>query len=448
MKSQTLNLLALAGLVSACLLPEERQAEMERQAFGKPLIQPNLRRRQFGDTEYPIGSGNRFSNGSVPRGIGIDNNKNFQSILNIKEVASGVQALASAYPSLKTWTAPGKTLDGNSMTGLTLGDSPRVFIEGGIHARERGGPDYVLYFLADLLAAEKAGTGISYGSKSYTAAQVKTAIGAGIVLLPLVNPDGVDHDQKTSTCWRKNRNTASSGGNEDAVGVDLNRNFDFLWDYKKKFNQGADLSGAASDDPTSDVFHGKAAFSEIENQNIEWVMDQHNTLSWFLDLHSYAGDILYAWGDDDPQSTDKTMNFNNTAYDGKRGYTGTDPSNSKYKEYISAADLSAEKTIATTMAGSMNSAGSNRYSALLSSHLYPTSGGSNDYAIGRYYGGKCGASKLYGLTIEFGSPSSNSCPFYPTSASEYTNSMKQVGAGLMELVLNAAAGSAAVTVQC
>lgn len=60
----------------------------------------------------------------------------------------------------------------------------------------------------------------------YTYNDLKIALAQGIVILPLVNPDGVTFDQATDSCWRKNRNPASSKPNDPAsIGVDLNRNF-------------------------------------------------------------------------------------------------------------------------------------------------------------------------------------------------------------------------------
>ena len=91
----------------------------------------------------------------------------------------------------------------------------------------------MIYFLSDLLHARDAGTGVTWGDKSYTNAQVCAALSAGIVSVPMVNPDGVAFDQRTGRCWRKNRNPASGTGS--AAGVGLNRNFDFLWDFQRKF---------------------------------------------------------------------------------------------------------------------------------------------------------------------------------------------------------------------
>ena len=50
-----------------------------------------------------------------------------------------------------------------------------------MHARERGGPDNLIYFIADLLFAQKHATGLTYGAKSYSNADVIKALNTGIV---------------------------------------------------------------------------------------------------------------------------------------------------------------------------------------------------------------------------------------------------------------------------
>lgn len=135
-------------------------------------------------------------------------------------------------------------------------NAARIFLEAGIHARERGGPDGLLFFIGDLLYANATGTGLAFGSRTYTNAQVKTALGAGIVFLPLVNPDGVAYDQTSNTCWRKNRNPASSTGTAASIGIDLNRNLDFLWNFPALFATSAQTTALASTSPSQETYHG------------------------------------------------------------------------------------------------------------------------------------------------------------------------------------------------
>lgn len=427
----TLPLVAFGLAANGCLLPGEIDGTYRR-APGK---------RQSGFQDFPIGQGDRFSGGQyAPRGLGTDD-RDLGSILNVGEVETGLKGLAGAFDDVKLFTAPHATFENRRVHGATIG-TPRVFIQSGIHARERGGPDNVLYFISDLLMARANGTGVAYGNQSYTNAQVTAALSAGVAFVPLVNPDGVAYDQQSNACWRKNRNTKSATGGgsstDPTIGIDLNRNFAVMWDYKRLFNPRANLQGAASDDPGSEVFHGTGPLSEAETQNVAWVMGQHGELSWFLDLHSFGGDILYAWGDDDPQTTDPQQSFTNKAYDGKRGFIGADPPDSVYAEYIEQADLDAQTGLSRRMSSAMSRAGSVAYVPKPSSSLYPTAGGSTDHALGMYYGHGCGANRIQGLTIEFGQQTnSDNCPFYP-DAGRYHESMRQVAVGLMELLLTAA----------
>lgn len=240
---------ALAPLLSsACLLPEERA--------GLPRKVPLLRRQSNG---IAIGTGDRYSGGTVaPRGVG-SQTVTLTSLLNVNEIASGLKGLASIY-GISTFTTPYTTYNGATISGGKVGgngtcnNAYRVYLNSAIHARERGASDGLLFFIGDLLYANKNNVGLNFGSKSYTAAQVKTAMSTGIVFIPLSNPDGVAYDQSSNSCWRKNRNPASSGGSASSIGVDLNRNFDFIWDLS--WWASSVRSEVASTSPSSEVFHG------------------------------------------------------------------------------------------------------------------------------------------------------------------------------------------------
>jgi hypothetical protein len=127
------------------------------------------------------------------------------SLLNVNEIASGLKGLANVY-GVTTFTAPYTTYGGRSITGGKIGgngtcnDAYRVYLNSAIHARERGASDGLLFFIGDLLYANKNGVGLTYGSKSYTNAQVKKALTAGVVFVPLSNPDGVAYDQSSNRC--------------------------------------------------------------------------------------------------------------------------------------------------------------------------------------------------------------------------------------------------------
>ncbi|KAG9258609.1 uncharacterized protein F5Z01DRAFT_670322 [Emericellopsis atlantica] len=433
--------LGLTSTVSGCLLEREIAAEREYALTGKRSEYHAPPSSRQASTTFPIGEGDRFAGGCVtPVGLGV-NDRDLESVLAVKEVGSALKGLRRGFPDkVQLFEPPFETYEGRKFPGAIVGDNPRVFIMSGIHARERGGPDNVIYFLADLLAAQKAGTGVTYGDKSYSAEDVEKALSAGVVILPLTNPDGVAYDQTTDSCWRKNRNPESAVGaaNGRDIGIDLNRNYDFVWDYNKHFYPGTD---PASDDPRSEVFYGTGPASEPETEAVVWTVDQYQNITWFMDLHSYGPSLLYAWGDDETSTENPDENFVNPEFDGKRGLVGgPDPPNATYKEYFLESDLEIETEVTNAMVASMLKSGGSEYTNYPAVGLYPTSGASNDYAMGRFYGNvSCGASRMFGLTMEFGEPSSSfaSCPFYP-DADEYHRNVRQVGAGFLEMMLRAA----------
>jgi hypothetical protein len=420
-------LLTLSSLSSGCLLPEER----EEGAGFRHVV-----KRQSNGT--PVGTGDRFSGGSVvPRGLG-SQTASFTTLLNPNEVKSGLQGLVSAY-GIQTFETPYKTFEGRTIQGAKVGgtgtcnNAYKVYINGNIHARERGSMDNVLYFISDLLYANKNNVGLKYGSKTYTAAQVKTALSAGIVFIPNSNPDGVAYDQSSNSCWRKNRNTASGTGR--SAGVDLNRNFDFLWDFTRQFSSSVQGS-VASTSPSSETYHGTSAFSEPETKSIKWVFDTYPRVRWFVDLHSYAGDVLYSWGSDDNQSTSPYQNFRNNTYNGVRGVLGSSSNGNAYREYTPQAENNDNIAAAKRIAAGLTAGGGSTYGAIQASDLYPTSGASDDYAYSRHFA-DTSKNLVHSYTIEFGfGNNAASCPFYPTAA-QYNTNIKATGAGFMEFLLAA-----------
>jgi murein tripeptide amidase MpaA len=324
------------------------------------------------------------------------------AIMTTAEVESALSFYETTYPTLcNRIELPNKTIENRTCHALRMGlpnapGNPAGLVIGGVHAREWAGPDIVVSFAGDILKAYTNGKGLQYAGKSFSAADIKQILERStIVVFPCVNPDGVEFSHTNTALWRKNRNPAVSDGDAAKVGVDINRNYDFLWDFKKFYNPAAWNDSLASDDPSSETFHGPAPFSEPETRNVRWLMDTFAGLRLFLDLHSYTGDVLYNWGDDNNQNTDPAMNFANSAYDGQRGVIDTG-----YGEYLSAADEAATTAIAATIRDAMNAVRGRAYVAKQGIGLYPTAGASDDYAFARHFV-TSGQSKMFGYVIEF-----------------------------------------------
>ena len=384
-----------------------------------------------------IGQGDRFEGGArPPQGAGSreeGSTAEIGPIMNVDEIGSAIDGLVNEY-GLPTITLPNGTAEGAPSTGGQVGPGIdpglyHVYFTAGVHARERGGPDGLIYFIADLLHAQRAGSGLTYGGRSYSPADVTTALNTGIVFFPLVNPDGVRHDQATDSLWRKNRNPASSDGSPPSVGVDINRNYDFLWDFRTKFDpKVTGTSTLASDNPRFETFHGTAPFSEPETRNVAWILDQFPRLRWYMDIHSAAGQVLHNWGDDENQSGDPGMSFREPRWDGRRGVLDDD-----YREWITEEDGGAGRGVARRVAAAMRAVGGRSFVPVQAVGLFATSGASDDYAFSRFQA-RPDLNKTYGFTMEFGYPQN----FYPTLP-EFHQNVLDVGAGLMEFCLAAAA---------
>jgi murein tripeptide amidase MpaA len=353
------------------------------------------------------------------------------SYLNVAEVDSAVTNLAAAYPALcQLITLPTPTIEGRTCHALRLGGGASgsrdcVFALGGVHSREWGSCEILINFATDLLEAHTAGTGVAYGGKTFTPAQVQSLLNRlHLIVFPLANPDGRHYSQTVQALWRKNRNSANSGGNPNCIGVDINRNYDFLFDFQTAFSPNSAVVVSAN--PCDfQVYHGPSAFSEPETQNVRWLFDTNARIRWFLDVHSYAEDILHIWGDDDNQSTNPTMNFRNPAFDGTRGV----PGDSAYREYIPAGDLQIAVSLAHTFRDALHAVRGKSYTAKSAFDLYPTSGTSDDYAYARHIIDP-GNEKIFAYTIEWGTE------FQPPWT-EMVNIIHDVTAGLIQFCLAA-----------
>jgi hypothetical protein len=107
--------------------------------------------------------------------------------------------------------------------------------------------------------------------------------------VPVVNPDGYDYTftAPATRLWRKNlHDNNGDGAITEVDGVDTNRNWPEKWNY--------DLEGA-SDDPTSETFHGSGPASEPEVKSLRSLIKKVDP-AFLIDYHSFAQLILYPEG--------------------------------------------------------------------------------------------------------------------------------------------------------
>src|SRR6266853_10733 len=270
--------------------------------------------------------------------------------LTVDEVESALAAAAAANaPFTQLIQLPNPTWEGRRCQALKIGvgggaNRPGIYFLGGVHAREWGSPDILINFVEQLTDAFRTGASITLGSRTFAAAEIHSIVnGKDIYIFPQANPDGRHFSMTQAPGWRKNRRPAGAGHHgPSCVGVDINRNYDFLWDFTRHFDPNAPVRNSTHQ-CDHDIYIGPSPASEPETRNAIWMLDSFRNIRYFIDVHSFGEDILYNWGDDKDQTTDSNMNFRNPAFDGKRGM----PDDSAYREFIDASDKTFAIQLAT-----------------------------------------------------------------------------------------------------
>jgi murein tripeptide amidase MpaA len=348
--------------------------------------------------------------------------------LNVTEVESALSVATSApfTAFAQLITLPNLTWEGRQCHAIKIGNGsgsgrPAVYFLGGIHSREWGSADILINFVEQLEQAFQNSTGLTFGSKTFSADDIQTIVNTlDIIVFPQANPDGRNFSMTVDALWRKNRRAAAPNS-AACTGVDVNRNYDFLWNFPEYFSPASAVSD--STDPCDyQVYHGPSAFSEPESQNAKWIFDTFPNVSFFVDLHSYGEDILYSWGDDENQSVDPNMNFRNPAFDGMRGVTGD-----VYKEYIPANDLTIALQVANAFHDGIQALRGTNYTVKPAFNLYPTAGTSDDYAYSRHFV-DLSKQNVISYTLEWGTE------FQPPY-SEMQNIIQEITCGLLAFCL-------------
>jgi hypothetical protein len=197
------------------------------------------------------------------------------------------------YPNIITQKFQiGSTIENRPMYAVKISDNPninedepQVHINALIHAREPAGMMAVMYYMYYLLE--------NYGTDPEVTYLVNNR---EIYFIPCMNPDGYEYNRSTNPNgggqWRKNRR--NNGG---SFGVDLNRNWGYMWGYNNTGSSGT---------PSSETYRGTAPFSEPENQAVRNLCLQKN-FKTALNYHTYSNLLLYPWGYINQPSPDNAL---------------------------------------------------------------------------------------------------------------------------------------------
>ena len=340
-------------------------------------------------------------------------------------VAANTVSLAAAHADLcELIVLPHKTANpvqpttchAISIEKMAPADAPTILILGGIHGREWGSCEIALNFVDELIAAYKGGTDVTMGNATFTAVDIANLVETRkIVVFPMVNPDGREYSQSgLDKAWRKNRNPAEEvAGDPRSVGVDINRNFDFLFNLDDAFVE--DCGVMVSTDPSDhDLYQGPFPFSEAESQNVKYLLDRFEETNWLVDLHSSSQTLMCPWSDDDTQTVDDQMSFANPLMKALRGVANTG-----YGEYMLPDDAAEHYRLMKVMYESILKAGGPGYSVKTGFEFGASSGTSHDYAYSRHLVDPQ-LSKVLGFVVEWGKSPYPDWPIMKPIVSEVT----------------------------
>ena len=200
------------------------------------------------------------------------------------EITQNLDQLSSLYPDIiSEKISIGISLEGRDIWAIKITDNheieeyePQALYTGLHHAREPMSYMNLFYFMHWL-------------GENYTTNTLAQHIvdNRELWFIPAINRDGLVYNQTISPngggMQRKNtRDTCS----DTPIGVDLNRNYSYMWGYD---NEGS------SPDGCSETYRGNSPFSEPETQAVRDFVEQHNFKINF-NYHSYSDLLIYPFG--------------------------------------------------------------------------------------------------------------------------------------------------------
>ncbi len=213
---------------------------------------------------------------------------NFGEYYTYDEMVEELETICASYPAFTSLASIGITWQGRDIWAVKVSDNagvteaePRVLISGAHHAREPIGCSIAIdnmYWLLDNYGTNDTATAIVNNSETW--------------FVPVVNPDGYvfneTYDDPWGYGWRKNcRDNNNSGQMEpDFDGVDLNRNYGYMWGYN---------NAGSSPDPTHEAYRGPSAFSEPETQAMRELCDSAEFI-YAVNYHAYGEILIVPWG--------------------------------------------------------------------------------------------------------------------------------------------------------
>lgn len=259
------------------------------------------------------------------------------TVYSYADMESDLNILQKLYGNLLTVRSLGTTPDGRTLYDLIIGDEnaeKQFLINAGIHAREYMTCQLVMKQAAAFL--KRVNTQETYGEIACS----DLLNGCAVHIIPMVNPDGIAISQEgldglwTEEMKAKVREIAALDGENaegyyltrwkaNANGVDLNRNFDALWE-----------SYGGAGHPSSDRYKGTSVGCETESA-VLISLTQEQQFCRTISYHT-QGSVIYWYFAQEGSLYEETLRFANrisslTGYPLDANYENLDPAG--YKDW-------------------------------------------------------------------------------------------------------------------
>lgn len=375
------------GAFQVCgLLTQEQVADLRDEGYRIDVLK-DFRERDW-NAEIP--TGNRFESG-VDAAIFEGGHANW---FNSDEILSFLRQMKATHTDYTELLELGRSWGERECLAIRLragnwsGARPTVVFVGGIHADEWGNTEICAWLIYRLLSSYTSGQDLTLGRAKYPVSWIRAILDKlDVVVFPLANPDGRDYTFSDDKFWRKNRR-----------GVDINRNFPFLW------GENVDHPWSRQSTKPSHpnyIGPGPKHEPERETRNVIQLLDRFPETQYYMDVHSAGEAVLHGWGHDDNQSDRPEMNFRDKSFSLVRGRIKNDPDADAYKEYMPLEDIRRIWKLADWMRQAIVRVRGKEYKVGQGTSLYySTTGASDDYAYSRHFNGQ--GRKIMAFTMEFG----------------------------------------------
>lgn len=244
-------------------------------------------------TEKNIGCSGSSSGGfTVNTPANFYENGSYAGYYKYQDMLDALDAMVAQYPNLITVKAPISTFlthEGRPIYHVKISDSPatddasepNVLYTAIHHAREPMSMSQTIYYMWYLLENYATNEEVQFLLNN-----------TEMYFVPCINPDGYIHNEtEDPTGFGMHRKNKAPVGTTNP-GVDNNRNYSYGWN-----------TTGVSSDPNNDTYPGSSAFSEPENQAIQWLSENIGFVSAF-NAHTYGNTLLFPVGTTEAEFAD------------------------------------------------------------------------------------------------------------------------------------------------